>query len=202
MMNQPSPPPFNPYLPPQSREAPRHYDGRPATRSNDRALTWAYAVLAAIGMVILGATWFVRPALVPALMAIATLFVFGKMIVGVCWLHAAWTGIDPTMRSGITPGGAVGRLFIPFYNFYWLFHVHSALCNALNLMRIERGLAPDAPRGLAFGASMVYLFSRLAFFGGTELVAFVGVVSSAAWLMYMARYAQARSAIDREPARA
>lgn len=56
----------------------------------------------------------------------------------------------PVRRSDDpSTGKAIGFLFIPFYNLYWIFFVNLRLIDRINEQRQAAGLPPDAPRGLA-----------------------------------------------------
>jgi len=46
-------------------------------------------------------------------------------------LHGLWSLI-PTHKARTTPGKAVGFLFIPLFNFYWVFIAIYGLAKALN----------------------------------------------------------------------
>src|SRR5690606_1042796 len=53
------------------------------------------------------------------------------------WIYKSWEMLPPSMRvtnggRHVTPGQAVGYLFIPFFNLYWYFVVSAGLCGALN----------------------------------------------------------------------
>lgn len=53
-------------------------------------------------------------------------------------------------RSGrvITPGQAVGYMFIPFYNLYWIFACNNGLADAVDYALAASGSTERAPRGL------------------------------------------------------
>ncbi|AKT43729.1 DUF4328 domain-containing protein [Chondromyces crocatus] len=62
---------------------------------------------------------------------------FLTTILGMGWLYRAWTRIPSSCRlthseRSISPGQAVGRLLIPFYNLYWMYVVNLGLCGALD----------------------------------------------------------------------
>jgi hypothetical protein len=76
------------------------------------------------------------------------------------WLGLSWAMIPPAGRrtdSGraISPAQAVGYLFIPFYNLYWVFVVSMGLCEALDRQLAAFGVARRAPGGLAVAMSIV-----------------------------------------------
>jgi hypothetical protein len=110
------------------------------------------------------------------------------------WLHRAWESVPAAMRytnqgRWITPGKAIGYLFVPFYNLYWMFVVTQGLCDAVDRTLLERGAQPRAPRGLATAAC------------ATQLVPYCNLlVAPILWAIYMSRVDGARRAmvIDRE----
>jgi hypothetical protein len=76
------------------------------------------------------------------------------------WVGLSWAMIPPAGRrteSGrsISPAQAVGLLFIPLFNLYWVFVQSMGLCDALNRQLGALGVARRAPRGLAMAASIV-----------------------------------------------
>jgi len=76
------------------------------------------------------------------------------------WIGKSWGMLPPMARmtqSGriVTPGQAVGFLFIPFFNLYWYFVVSMGLCEALNRQLAAYGSPKRAPRGLALTAAIV-----------------------------------------------
>lgn len=98
-------------------------------------------------------------------------------------LHFVTFGLFTTIYYGIQHGNlpriahddpsvgkAIGFLFIPFYNLYWIFFFWLRLCDRINLQLALRGLPPTAPRGLALATCIVML------------VPYVGLVS---WLVLM-----------------
>jgi hypothetical protein len=76
------------------------------------------------------------------------------------WVGLSWAMIPPPGRrteSGraISPALAVGLLFIPLFNLYWVFVQSRGLCDALNRQLGSLGVTRRAPRGLAMAASIV-----------------------------------------------
>ena len=79
----------------------------------------------------------------------------GAVLLGVVlrfvWLHRVWRVLpaaDLVDDSGnrVTPGGAVGRHFIPFYNLYWVFAARGIVCRALAGAAASAGVPKDSPR--------------------------------------------------------
>jgi hypothetical protein len=85
------------------------------------------------------------------------LLLIAGLIGAAVWLYKAWESVPESMRytsrgRWITPGKAVGHLFVPFYNLYWMFVVAQGLCEALDRTLLAQGAPPRAPRGLATAA--------------------------------------------------
>ena len=102
----------------------------------------------------------------------------GMLVLALVWLHAAWSALPPSerrTRSGreVTPGAAVGLLFVPFFNVYWMFVVSLGLCDAID-QRLERaGAVTRVPRGFAIGAILV------------PMLPFVGLFAPVLWFLFM-----------------
>jgi len=54
-------------------------------------------------------------------------------------------------------GKAIGFMFIPFFNLYWICFFWVRLCTRINDERVRVGLAPTAPRGLVVAMLWCYL---------------------------------------------
>jgi hypothetical protein len=116
---------------------------------------------------------------------------FGCSALGLVWIHAAFRHIQQRMltraelpRPGTTPGGAVGRFFIPAYNLYWIFAVHVLLSRALRGL----GAAREATALLAIGlvGSAVQLSMGVLVEVHEGLLSFrIGLVLPGLWLLYM-----------------
>lgn len=89
---------------------------------------------------------------IPALLAYVVLVLV--------WIAKSWAMLPPMARTTqngrmVSPGQAVGFLFVPFFNLYWYFVVSMGLCDALNRQLAAYGSPKRAPRGLALAASIV-----------------------------------------------
>jgi hypothetical protein len=94
--------------------------------------------------------------------SLAGLSAIGAMVGHFIWLYQAWSTVPPEMRytnggTWVSPGKAVGYLFIPFFNLYWLFIANVGLCSAINRTLQSRGQNPSAPGGLATAACVTQL---------------------------------------------
>jgi hypothetical protein len=71
-------------------------------------------------------------------------------ILGYMILHRAWKCLSYSGAT-VTPGAAVGFMFIPFFNFYWLFRAYAGFAREWNLITSayeDTRLAPRMPEGL------------------------------------------------------
>ncbi len=97
-----------------------------------------------------------------ALPIIGAFFLVLVPIGALVWLYKAWASIPPDMRytdsgKAMTPGSAIGFLFIPLFNLYWVFVANVGLCEAVNRTLVSRGGQPRAPKGLAIAACIAHL---------------------------------------------
>lgn len=97
----------------------------------------------------------------------------GELVSWVVWLvmlHRLWQSIPPQFAR-TTPGKAVGYLFIPFYNLYWLFNSHVGFATDYS-RAVERLTVPasrPAPR-LSRGLFVAYCLLCLASGAGAVIV--------------------------------
>jgi hypothetical protein len=96
------------------------------------------------------------PAMLPMLMgAIALLVMVYKM----------WSAIQDG-RPRTSPGAAVGLLFVPLFNLYWVFQAYWGWTRDYNIYVAERGLTSRrAPEGLAMTICVLMLLSGLPMIG-------------------------------------
>lgn len=84
-------------------------------------------------------------------------------VAALVWLYKSWEMIPAAFRvtaSGkrVSPGAAVGLLFIPGFNvFYWSFVCAGGLCDALNNVLAAYGSPRRAPRGFAIACSVLQI---------------------------------------------
>lgn len=63
-------------------------------------------------------------------------------IVGMVWTYKFWSWIPPEQRHTnlwkkyISPGQALGFMFIPYFNIYWMFVVYLGIADILERMRV------------------------------------------------------------------
>jgi|GEM_PF-1155695 len=64
-------------------------------------------------------------------------------IVGMVWTYKFWSWIPPEQRHTnlwkkyISPGQALGFMFIPYFNIYWMFVVYLGIADILERMRVQ-----------------------------------------------------------------
>jgi len=108
------------------------------------------------------------------------------MMLGICvyavtalmWLYKSWEMVSPSCRvtNGgvqVTPGTAVGYLFIPFYNLYWYFIASVGLTSALNRALASYGSPKRASSGLATAAAIM------------QVIPYVNLLAPFLWIPFM-----------------
>lgn len=144
-----------------------------------------------LGAILLGVFLMCLPGLVSALspeeppeqvkMILVGLFGIGVITILVAgilswvYLHHAWKCLRPGQLARTTPGKAVGFLFIPFFNLYWIFQAVYGLAvdwNRTIAHYPDLQNAPNLPAGLALGYCITALvFPPVAAILGIILVA-------------------------------
>jgi hypothetical protein len=112
------------------------------------------------------AAFLMLPALLPALAAVVLHF---------CLVYRLWDAL----RGGgarTTPGAAVGLLFVPLFNLYWIFQAYWGWTQDYNRLRETRGLRglPRAPEGLALTCCLFAVLAVIPFIG--PVLALVNVI--------------------------
>lgn len=84
------------------------------------------------------------------------------------WIHKSWSMLPYEQRVTdggvrVTPGSAVGFLFIPFYNLYWYFIISVGLCSAYNRVLASYGSTKRASTGLATTAAILQVIPYVNF---------------------------------------
>ncbi|MBX3260396.1 MAG: hypothetical protein KIS78_03545 [Labilithrix sp.] len=81
------------------------------------------------------------------------LFVYG--IVNAVWLYKFWSWIPPEQRHTsmwkkyISPGTAVGFMFIPYFNLYWMFVVYLGIADVMERLRVQYPSSKGSAKTLA-----------------------------------------------------
>jgi hypothetical protein len=166
---------------------------RPATRPPGAALTWLYLGLSAVTIAMIVPTHLVEYSedtafLWTTIRVVDPAFALARIVVALMWLHKTWQDVSTELREsvGVTPGKAVGYLFVPFLNFYWIFAMHRRLCTSLERMRIDAGGLRQAPFALATLAPIAHLVHSVVAKLATGLPVLVSyAAASALWTVYM-----------------
>lgn len=115
------------------------------------------------------------PPSVPAtiLMLIAVLVLIAGIVSYCVLLYRAWNQIQDA-RPRTTPGLAVGLLFVPLFNFYWIFVAVYGLSQELNKYAAQRSIQePRVAEGLALTTCILLICTIIPCLGG--LVALVNL---------------------------
>ena len=100
-------------------------------------------------------------------------------IFSMIWLNLMHGKMPKNRHDDPSAGKAIGFLFIPFFNFYWVFFTYCRLCTRINEQRAMHGLHPKAPGGLAVAMCIVMLIPYLGLLSWAVLApVFVGIVQS------------------------
>ena len=76
-------------------------------------------------------------------------------------------------------GKAIGFLFIPFFNIYWVFFTYCRLCDRINEQRRSNGLPDSVPKGLAITMCILMLIPYISMLSWLILTPiFAGIVQS------------------------
>jgi hypothetical protein len=95
------------------------------------------------------------------------LLLYAQIGTGVWWVHRAWSWLPSDQRytrhwkSWITPGTAVGFLFIPYFHYYWMFVINCGICDALDRLRVSYPTKRAAPKQLAIAAGICQMLIPL-----------------------------------------
>lgn len=195
------PGPFNPYLPPQSgADDPL---SPPRVRARRWYLAWIYGGVSGITASAIALTHVVEysdsTALLWELVKKADgLVALLRVVIAGLWIHTAWSDVPIRTRAEIqvSPGKAVGFLFIPFVNIYWAFAMPRRLCAALDRALVERGGAPSAPLAIALLAPLLHLLHAILTKTTAGLPVLLSFTASGAlWFAFMLRCDRARAAL-------
>ena len=195
---------FNPYAPPQ---AVSDVARAPVQLPRGRALKWIYGGLAGVTFFVLVLTHLVAysdetQVLWDAVGVIDKPIALVRIVLALMWIHGAWSDVPRQLRAelDVTPGGAVGRLFIPAFNLYWMFALNQKLCTAIDRVLVGAGQRPAAPFALATLAPALHIghaiFSKVS--EGLPVLFSFGA-SSLLWFVYMYESDGARAKMLADP---
>ena len=111
---------------------------------------------------------------------LAILLVYVQIGLGIAWLHRAWSWLPQEerwsrhWRSWITPNVASLFLLVPYFHYYWMFVINTALCDALDRMRARFPTRAVAPRQVVLGAEICQFIIPIP-------------VGAILWLVYMSK---------------
>ena len=119
-------------------------------------------ILGAIGLLLMGVAWLCTGAWFVSIYA---------------WIFKSWELLPEGARitgsgKAVSPGAAVGMLFIPGFSAYWMFVVSVGYANALNRVLAQLGSQKRAPGGLAMAASIC------------TVIPFVNVLAPILWIAF------------------
>lgn len=107
------------------------------------------------------------------IVGIATMII--SYVYGCKLFHRLWT-IIPVQHRKTTPGKAVGFLFIPFFNLYWVFVAYYGLAKALNAHMQRNGIqGPRVEEGTVMTCIILGLCS---------IIPYVGIITSIISIIY------------------
>ncbi|MDO4584459.1 MAG: DUF4339 domain-containing protein [Planctomycetia bacterium] len=84
-------------------------------------------------------------------------------------LYNLWKIIPPSIAR-TTPGKAVGFLFIPLFNLYWIFIAYYVLSKQLNAVSTQKGLPPMLSPEFALVTCILSIIPQLNSIGGILLI--------------------------------
>ena len=82
-------------------------------------------------------------------------------ILNMVWLYKMWAWIPPEQRHTkmwkkyISPGTAVGFMFIPYFNIYWMFVLYLGMADVFERMSVQYPTTQQSPRTSALIALIV-----------------------------------------------
>lgn len=158
-------------------------------------LRWVYFVIA--GVAILGffgavALWSAAIVMRPddpdkELIGVGTVVLFAtimlvyvKAFLGMAWLYRAWGWLpwdqrySQNWKGWISPAQAALLLLVPYFQYYWMFVINTALCDAFDRLRVRYPTSEAAPKTLAIAACVMQIIVPLP----------IGVIC---WAIYMSK---------------
>ena len=96
-------------------------------------------------------------------------------VVNMVWMYKFWSWIPPDQRHTpmwkkyISPGTAIGFLFIPYFNIYWMFVVNLGIADILERMRVQYPSSKPAAKTKAIMA----VVAPLVFFPAAPFVQYM-----------------------------
>jgi len=106
--------------------------------------------------------------------------VYGMAFIGMAWIWKAWSWLPQDQRYSrhwkgwITPEMAALFLLIPYFQYYWMFVIDAALCDAFDRLRVRYPTSDNAPKTLGILAGVFQLIIPLP-------------VGAILWIIFMAK---------------
>jgi len=94
------------------------------------------------------------------------MLIFAASIVSGVWIYKFWSWFPPEQRytsmwkKYISPGAAIGYMFIPYFNIYWMFVVYLGIAEIMERMRVQY----PSSKGPAKTAAILAIVIPLVFF--------------------------------------
>lgn len=94
-------------------------------------------------------------------------------VVNLIFMYKIWS-IFPAGTARTTPGKAIGYLFIPFYNFYWVIVAYKGWAQDYNKLIASNNIsAPVFPEGLATAICILTIISAVPYLGVVATIPFI-----------------------------
>jgi len=119
----------------------------------------SYLAAGILALILWGVGWIVWPLLVLSIPLVIYLFVVFCMFV-----HKSWSSIQDG-HARTDPCKALGFLFIPFFNFYWIFQAYWGFAKDYNAYTARHAInnAPELPEGLFLAYCILIVLSIIPF---------------------------------------
>ena len=119
----------------------------------------------------------------PVLLGIGCLAVLGAIIMAALYLFRAWSLLQPG-GARVTPGKAVGLLFVPLFNLYWMFVAIGGLPAEWNRVMSSHPNLKEAPR---FNSGLAVAFCAGTFVGVGFIIAIPLLANMCKGINFMGR---------------
>jgi len=103
------------------------------------------------------------------------LVIIAYAIVNAVWIYKMWSWIPPEQRHTnlwkkyISPGQALGFMFIPYFNIYWMFVVYLGLGDIFERLRVTYPTQIESPKNLG----LAMLICSFVFFPAAPILYFL-----------------------------
>jgi hypothetical protein len=183
-----SPPPLQPTSPPplQPTSPPLLFDDDETKNDQIRKfintpLYFSFFLAAGIiGSLLSRIAFYVRE---PGIVMVAFPFLITQSVFWFMFVHRKWKFVEK--YSDISAGQALGFLFIPFYNFYWIFRVFAGYYIPFNKMVQKNNLSKSFELDNSLGLTTSILFIVSIFFG---IIPVLGDLCIAAYITIVSLY--------------